>query len=262
MSWLGASVLMYHHVELHPLEPPPLHPRSYLSPEEFRRQLDLLVEGNFTTWTLGEAAERARGGQALPRRSVVLTFDDGCVCFRRWALPALQERGMRATIFVVTGRLGGTNSWDAASGERRERLLSAEEIQEVARTGVEIGSHGRSHRNLTTLNEVEILEEVEGSRKELETLLGVPIRTFCHPYGHLDERVREAVRAAGYTAAVAIHGKPGAHWRDPYAIPRMIVRPQESPFEFLLKARGTYRYWSRLPRLGILQALHRREGQG
>jgi peptidoglycan/xylan/chitin deacetylase (PgdA/CDA1 family) len=248
---------MLHHVEALPLDPSPLHPDSYLDRKEFRALLDLLAERGFATLTLANAVGDHRAGR-LPRRAVVLTFDDGCRCFRDHAWPELAARGMTATLFAVAGELGGTNRWDLAAGERREELLGAADLARLAEAGAEIGSHGLAHRDLTGLDAGGLREETAGSRAALEAALGRPVATFCYPYGRLDAPAAAAVRAAGYRAAVAIYGHPGARPGDLHALPRMIVNPGESRFELLLKARGLYPLWSRLPRLGFLGALRRR----
>lgn len=243
-------VLMLHHVEPLPLDPPPLHANSYLTREDFARMLDDLAARRVRTVTLAEAVT----GRA-PRRSVVLTFDDGCRCFRDHALPELEARGMTATLFAVSGQLGGSNVWDREAGERREELLGAADLRRIAAAGIEIGSHGRDHRDLPRCSDAELREELMGSRQDLETALGRPVHTFCYPFGHVDDRTREAARAAGYLAAVSIHAQPGARTGDLWALPRMIVNPGESRFERRLKTNGLYPLWSRLPRLGLLRAL-------
>lgn len=259
MNPLGAAVLMLHHVEPLPLDPPALHPNSYLDRGDFAALLDDLAARRWRTVTLAEAA-RGR----LPRKTVVLTFDDGCRCFRDHALPELAARGMTATLFAVSGELGGTNRWDhnrrdPTSGERREDLLDAAALRELAASGIEIGSHGRHHRDLSVCGDAELDEEIAGSKADLEAALGAPVRTFCYPYGRLDARAAAAARAAGYLAAVSIHRHPGARPGDLWALPRMIVNPGESRFERRLKTGGLYPLWSRLPRLGLLGALRRGE---
>ena len=254
---MSPAVLMLHHVEPLPLDPPPLHPNSYLDRTDFAALLDDLASRRWRTVTLAAAAERARTGRRLPRRTVVLTFDDGCRCFRDHALPELAARGMTATLFVVSGALGGTNRWDEEKGERREELLDAAGLRELSAAGIEIGSHGRNHRDLSICSEAELHEEIAGSKADLEAVLGTPVRTFCYPYGRLNARAASAVRAAGYLAAVSIHRHPGARQGDLWALPRMIVNPGESHFERRLKAGGLYPLWSRLPRLGLLSALRR-----
>lgn len=260
MRLLGASILMLHHVEPLPVDPPALHPNSYLGRDGFAALLDTLAARRYRTWRLADVAERVRNGRPLPRRTVVLTFDDGCRCFRDHAFPELERRGMTATLFAVSGELGGSNRWDLEAGERKEELLDAGDLRRLAAAGIEIGSHGRHHRDLTACGDDELRAETEGSRGDLERQLGVPVRTFCYPYGRLDARAREVVEDAGYLAAAGIHGHPGARPRDLFALPRMIVNPGDSRFELLLKASGAYPLWSRLPRLGILGALRRNAG--
>lgn len=253
---MKTSILMLHHVEPGPLDPPPLHPDSYLSRKDFAAFLDDLKAQGYRTLTLAAAIQ----GKS-PKRSVVLTFDDGCRCFRDHALPELQARGMTATLFVVSRELGGTNRWDrpaGAPGERTEELLGAGDLRRLTAAGIEIASHGRHHRDLTSCSDEELREELQGSRSDLEALLDTPVRTFCYPYGHVDDRVREAARAAGYLAAVSIHAQPGARPGDLWALPRMIINPGESRFERRLKANGLYPLWSRLPRLGVLAGLRGR----
>ncbi|HEX3531975.1 MAG TPA: polysaccharide deacetylase family protein [Thermoanaerobaculia bacterium] len=251
---MNATVLMLHHIEPFPLAPPPLHPNSYLARDDFAALLDDLKARHYRTVTLADAAEKAH----LPRRTIVLTFDDGCRCFRDHALPELAARGMTATLFVVSGALGGTNVWDQADGERREDLLDAPALRELAAAGIEIGSHSRLHRDLSACSDDELHGEIAGSKADLETILGRPVRTFCYPYGRLTARAAREARAAGYLAAVSIHRHPGARPGDPWALPRMIVNPGESRFERRLKASGLYPLWSRLPRLGVLGGLRKR----
>jgi peptidoglycan/xylan/chitin deacetylase (PgdA/CDA1 family) len=164
---------------------------------------------------------------------------------------------MTATLFAVSGELGGSNRWDREAGEREERLLDAGELRRLAEAGIEIGSHSRTHRDLTSCPAAELAAEVGGSRQDLEAALGVSVWTFCYPYGQLDDRARAAVAEAGYLAAVGIQAQHGARTGDPFALPRLIVNPGESRFERRLKANGLYPFYSRLPRLGLLRALRR-----
>ena len=246
---MKTPVLMLHHVEPGPLDPPPLHANSYLTRDDFARLLDDLVARRVRTLTLAEAVTEPK------RRAVVLTFDDGCRCFRDHALPELEARGMTATLFAVSGELGGTNRWDREEGERPEELLDVQDLRKIAAAGIEIGSHSRHHRDLPRCSDAELREELQGSRADLEAALGRPVRTFCYPFGHVDDRTREAARDSGYLAAVSIHAQPGARPGDLWALPRMIVNPGESRFERRLKTNGLYPLWSRLPRLGLLRAL-------
>lgn len=256
------EILMFHHVEPKPLEPPARHPASYLSPEQFARVLDQLVERGYRGLSLAQALELQQR-RLLPARAVILTFDDGCRCFADFAAPALAARGFSATLYVVSGALGATNHWDRQDGERREDLLDATALRRLAEAGFEIGCHGRNHRDLTALDAAGVTvlgAETAGAKAELELALGRPVSTFCYPYGCCDGAARQAVASAGFAAAVGIVDHGVAARGDLWALPRWPLGPAESHFEVGLKVTGWYRLWRRLPRLGLLSLLRRWSG--
>jgi peptidoglycan/xylan/chitin deacetylase (PgdA/CDA1 family) len=146
---------------------------------------------------------------------VGLTFDDGYADFVETALPILARYDCTATVFVLPGRLGGTNEWDA-EGPRRA-LLTGRQIRAAAEAGTEIASHGLVHHRLPSCPDDVLLEETVRSRELLCELTGTAPAGFCYPYGTFDRRAADAVRRAGYSYACAI--APGAE-AGPYALPR------------------------------------------
>ncbi len=174
-------------------------------------------------------AARARGeGRDL----VGLTFDDGYADFVEHALPCLRRWGFGATLFVLPGRLGGDNAWDPLGP--RKPLLTADGIRHAAAEGVEIGSHGLTHVDLTRADEAALKAETAESRALLSELISAPIRGFCYPYGTVDTRATDAVRAAGYSYACAIDPGP---LTGPYALPRVHVGEGDTAVRLLLKTR-------------------------
>ncbi|MGW0787851.1 polysaccharide deacetylase family protein [Streptomyces sp. NPDC002911] len=159
-----------------------------------------------------------RGRAAGKRGLVGLTFDDGYADFLDEALPVLLAHGCTATVFVLPGRPGGSNAWDPL-GPRRP-LLTDEGIRTVAAAGMEVGSHGMLHRDLTELSDEELRQETHGSREALHRILRQTPSGFCYPYGTADRRVVESVREAGYTYGCAL--APGS-LSGPLALPRTHV---------------------------------------
>lgn len=151
-------------------------------------------------------AELLRAEAAGRRGLVGLTFDDGYADFLDEALPVLRKHGCTATVFVLPGRPGGVNEWDPLGP--RKPLLTLEEIRRVAAAGMEVGSHGLYHRDLTALDENELLRETRGSRELIGELTGTLPEGFCYPYGILDRRVTTAARAAGYGYGCALAPGP------------------------------------------------------
>jgi peptidoglycan/xylan/chitin deacetylase (PgdA/CDA1 family) len=196
------------------------HRGGAVTPARLARQLAWLrdrgLRGVSVRELLTAVAQDVSGRQA--RRLVGLTFDDGCAGVLTHALPLLQRYGHTATVFVLPGRLGGTNVWDARGP--RESLLDADQIREIAAAGLEIGSHGLLHRDLTELHDVTLTAEIRGSRRRLADLLGTAPEGFCYPYGAVDVRVLLAVREAGYGYACAADPGPLA---GTFALPRTYV---------------------------------------
>lgn len=204
--------------------------RVTVTPERLERQLAWLRRRGLRGVSVAELlAARARGeGRGL----VGLTFDDGYTDFLTGALPLLQRFRCGATLFVLPGRLGGDNAWDPLGP--RKPLLTADGIRRAAAGGVEIGSHGLTHVDLTRADDATLTAEVAESRARVEELTGVPAAGFCYPYGTVDARAVEAVRTAGYAYACAIDPGP---LTGPHALPRVHVGQNDTAWRLHLKLR-------------------------
>ncbi|MFJ2156919.1 polysaccharide deacetylase family protein [Streptomyces sp. NPDC087856] len=204
--------------------------RITVSPDRLAQQLSWLRGRGLRGVSMTDLlAARARGeGQGL----VGLTFDDGYADFVDNALPLLARWGCGATLFVLPGRLGGDNAWDPQGP--RKPLLTADGIRQAAAGGVEIGSHGLTHVDLTQADDDTLHAEVAESRSRLRQLTNSPVDGFCYPYGTIDARAMDAVRAAGYAYACAID--PG-DLNGPHALPRVHIGQNDTAVRLFLKYR-------------------------
>ncbi|MER7926864.1 MULTISPECIES: polysaccharide deacetylase family protein [unclassified Streptomyces] len=204
--------------------------RITVSPDRLAQQLSWLRGRGLRGVSMTDLlAARARGeGQGL----VGLTFDDGYADFVDNALPLLTRWGCGATLFVLPGRLGGDNAWDPQGP--RKPLLTADGIRRAAAGGVEIGSHGLTHVDLTTADDDTLHAELTESRSKLRELTNSPVDGFCYPYGTVDARAMDAVRAAGYAYACAID--PG-DLNGPHALPRVHIGQNDTAVRLFLKYR-------------------------
>ena len=201
--------------------------RITVTPERLDRQLAWLTRRGLRGVSVAELLA------APTRRGLVgLTFDDGYADFLTGALPVLRRHGCTATLFVLPGRLGGDNAWDPL-GPRRP-LLTADGIRQAAAEGVEIGSHGLTHVDLTRTDDLTLKAETVESRTVLADLLGTAIAGFCYPYGTIDRRAVDAVRDAGYGYACAIDPGP---LNGPHALPRVHVGQNDTALRLFLKYR-------------------------
>jgi peptidoglycan/xylan/chitin deacetylase (PgdA/CDA1 family) len=176
---------------------------------------------------------RMLGYQPAPLRQVLtgkavtghyaVTFDDGYANIRQ-ALPILAEFAVPATIFMVAGAIGGTNTWDSSRGDRCEPMLAADDLRALVAAGLEIGSHTLTHAHLTTIAPEALHVELHDAKSTLEDLLGKPVPGFSYPYGELDARVREAVIDAGYQYAVSTRLGACTPGENPFTLPRINMR--------------------------------------
>ena len=180
-------VLVYHHVGA-PI--PGADPGLSIAPSTFERHLDWLAAHGFAAMSASDWLDALQGRSALPPRPVLITFDDGYRALDEHALPALHERGFRATVFVVTRFIGGVSEWERTA---HMPLLAEADIRRWAELGIEFGSHTRTHARLTALGESEQRDELEGSREDLSAVLGRPPRAFAYPYGLVDDDTHRLV---------------------------------------------------------------------
>jgi peptidoglycan/xylan/chitin deacetylase (PgdA/CDA1 family) len=227
------TVLAYHAIGDVP-DDPVLAPYT-VAVNRFRRHLDMLLRSRHRFMDVDELLNVVHGNRPAPPRGVLLSFDDGYADLLTTVAPVLRRCGVPAVAFAVAGALGATNSWDTARGASELPLLTATELQALASSGIEVGSHSRSHADLTRLSGADLQREVAGSRAELAEA-GLPRpRVFSYPYGAVDANVADAVRAAGYDLAFtiahgAVHGPA-----DPLRLPRVQVCRQDSPARLRLK---------------------------
>lgn len=215
-------ILMYHAIARVDDDPNAL----CVPPERFAQQLATLRAVGLRGVGVGELLAARRRGQG--RNLVGLTFDDGYEDFLTTACPILEDHGFTGTVYVLSGRPGGTNAWDP---EPELDLLTRKQIQRIADRGMEVGSHGRLHQRLTELAPAELEAEIAGSRDELAAVLGRTPAGFAYPYGAVDADVLRVTAAAGYVYACAVKVATPSR----FALRRFFVGRADSPARLLLK---------------------------
>jgi peptidoglycan/xylan/chitin deacetylase (PgdA/CDA1 family) len=215
-----------------------------LAPRSFERQLSTLLRRGYRP----VPAETVLDGR---RRTLHVTFDDAYADLLPNAIPELERLGIPATLFVATAFADEGRPLDVPelAGEARAnpdrlRTMSWDELGELQERGFTVGSHTVSHPHLTSLSDGELDWELRESRARVESRLGRPCTLFAYPYGEHDERVRAAVRRAGYEAAFALG--PGTPRDDRYAIPRVDLYRRDSLVRATLKTSFVKPYASAL----------------
>lgn len=182
-------ILMYHEVgeeqELSALHG--VMQRNYLvSVARFREHLSVMRAVGAETVSLDSLREWQLGRANLPKRPVVITFDDGFAGNHRHAQPMLSEFGYTATFYIIAGRVGSRH------------MMNWHQLRELGSAGAEFGSHTVSHALMSTLSAEQTVEELVSSRAMLEQELGRPVQHFALPFGDRNAHYAAAMEKAGY----------------------------------------------------------------
>ncbi len=206
----GFPILEYHMVTENP------HPDAkpyVVPPEDFAEQLDYLAEEGYTTITPQDYARARKGKQQLPEKPIILSFDDGYEDNWRVVLPMLEERGMKAVFYMVTNSIGkpGYLTWD--------------NLFDMERRGMEIGSHTANHLPLTTLSPEKQREELRLSKLMLEWKGMKTIYSFSYPNGSYNAGVVAMLAEEEYLTAVTGEAGLNTLETNPYLLRRVNIPP-------------------------------------
>jgi glycosyltransferase involved in cell wall biosynthesis/peptidoglycan/xylan/chitin deacetylase (PgdA/CDA1 family) len=205
----------------------------------FLKQIDYLRENGYQITPIDDVLSYVNGRKELPPRSVCLTFDDGYYDNYELVFSILKKYNLPAAIFLSTKYMVSHNSKeiDLAVGER---FLSWEEIREMARGGVDFGSHGHDHCDLTRLSTDELSREVLRSKQLIEENITGKIRYFSYPYGRYDRKTQRLVKRSGFEAAFTTTPGNIKVGDNPYALKRTLIAPSDSLFDFKKKIAGVF----------------------
>jgi peptidoglycan/xylan/chitin deacetylase (PgdA/CDA1 family) len=111
-----------------------------------------------------------------------ITFDDGNASDALIALPELVRRGLRAAFFICSGRIGTPHYLDRIA------------LADLLAAGMEIGTHGKDHRNWRGLDETTLNAELGEARRRIEDVCSVPVTKAAIPFGSYDRRLLRRLR--------------------------------------------------------------------
>jgi peptidoglycan/xylan/chitin deacetylase (PgdA/CDA1 family) len=213
-------VLMYHRVAE---DGPPALARYRTHPDIFQAQMRWLRTHGYHAISPAELTQGLFRREPFPGRPVVITFDDGTNDFFGTAWPILRECDLSAEVFIVTDLVGCEASWDAEYGQAAP-LMDVRMIEELARAGVQFGSHLATHRPADGLASAELVAELARSRSMLEIVTRRPVTALAAPHGICDDRLISLAQQCGYEAIFTANNGFAQLGSNPFFLPRIEVR--------------------------------------
>lgn len=205
-------ILTYHRFEDSP------H-RLSVSPTEFAQHMEYLREHDFRVIKLDELSAFLRGERAIPRRSVVITIDDGYTTTYSEAFPILRRYGFPATLYIYTDFIeNGGVTWAQLKEMKASGLIS---VQPHSKTHANLK---RRRRNETdTGYRARIATEIRTPKQLLETRLNIRGRSFAYPFGAANAEVVEFVRDYGFELGLTVDRGGNPSFGYPYGLRRSMV---------------------------------------
>jgi peptidoglycan/xylan/chitin deacetylase (PgdA/CDA1 family) len=192
----------------------------------FAAQMRALAQAGYSTITGDQLVEHLARGAPLPRKPVLLTFDDASAGQYTDAFPILRRHRFKATFFIMTVVLG------------KPGWLTRGQVRELDRAGMTIGAHTWDHKPVPQYEGSDWRTEITAPTRDLQRLVGHPIRLFAYPYGLHDSQAIPYLWSAGLRAAFQLAGRLDPH--HPLWTIRRIIVPEISGRQLLREMRDDF----------------------
>ncbi|MCX6734305.1 MAG: polysaccharide deacetylase family protein [Candidatus Peregrinibacteria bacterium] len=212
-------VVMYHYVRIVDKVKDPLGYDLSINPTDFEKQMKYLKDQGYTTIHLEDLLDKK-----VPKKAIVLSFDDGLEDFYTTALPILQKYGFTASDAVITGMIG------------QHEHMTNDQIRECIKAGIEITSHTVTHFDMSKLTKEQLHKQLAESKSYLEKTFGIKVDGFIYPSGRYNDLAVQTVKDEGYKiAATTKYGEADLAKDNILLLPRVRIDNRDSYNGFVKK---------------------------
>ncbi|GAB95226.1 peptidoglycan/xylan/chitin deacetylase (PgdA/CDA1 family) [Kineosphaera limosa] len=167
-----------------------------IPPQNFGAQLDGMKAAGYTAISPAQYREHLFFGAQLPEKPVILSFDDGKDNQISQAMPALVQREMTGTFFIMTVILG-SSGW-----------MKRDDVKRLADAGMTVASHTWDHHMVTKYTQKDYATQLGEPRDLLRKLSGQEVDDFAYPYGAWNQAILPHIADAGYKCAYQLQEQP------------------------------------------------------
>lgn len=211
--------------------------KIYVWEKDFEKQMNYLKENGYQTITFFDLQKDPK--MNLDKK-VLITFDDGYEDNYTLLFPILKKHSFKAVIYLVTKI--DHNAWGVKEGEPRVDMMNVRMVKEMSEYGIEMGGHTQHHLDLLKCSPEQRMQEIKGSKEDVEKIIGKNVISFAYPFGGINEDIKRTTSEAGYTYAVSTNTGPKMFGEDAFQIRRIEVTPKTTLMSFKNKVSGKYFY--------------------
>jgi peptidoglycan/xylan/chitin deacetylase (PgdA/CDA1 family) len=228
----GLPVLMYHNVSVDKED------SLTVKAGTLRKHFDYLKKQGYQAVSVRDIIAFCEKKTALPKKPVLISFDDGYINNFDLAYPLLKEYGLKAIFFIPTAVVGKTNDWDGGS----EKIMTSDQLKCLDTDIVELGLHSVNHQNYRKFSAKEIEKDVEESRCYFNTMDIPVVPAFAYPYGGRpkDKTIYKSMIALFVKNDIKLAFRIGNRvnrlpLKNVYEIQRISIRGTDSMWTFMTK---------------------------
>lgn len=187
---LHVPVLMYHHIQPESVAKQLGQTALTVDNLIFESQMKYLSQNGYTTLFADELINALINYKTLPKKSIVITIDDGYEDNYIYALPVLQKYGLKANIMLASGLMNNSN------------MLSWDEVKSLKSSGlIYFTNHTWSHYPVVKPPQIKIEMEIDTAQKEIQDETGQIVNVFTYPYGEFNNNAIKTLQDKGYIGA-------------------------------------------------------------
>lgn len=225
-------VLMYHKLSTSNSD------RLTVQTDVFEKQLLYLKKHYYNPISLSQLIDYKSSNVGLPKRPVLITFDDGYENNYVYLYPLLKKYGLKATIFLPVGFIGKSNCWDEGS----EVIMCYDRLKEMNPEFIEYGLHSFGHINYSKITEDMLIQDIVDSKQKLLDNAIPFVPAIAYPYGAYPREKNKYARFVkileennilfGLRIGNRINKLPLS---DPYCLKRIDIKGTDSFIIFKIK---------------------------
>jgi len=184
--------------------------KDYIVPiAEFKSQMKMLADSGYQTILPDQLFNYLAYGTKLPKKPIMLTFDDTKLDQYTAAVPEMKKYGFKAVFFIMTVSLGKPN------------YMSKAQVKELSDAGHVIGSHTYDHQNVKKYQGDDWVTQIEKPTKTLKEITGKDVKYFAYPFGLWNKEAIPELKKRGFTSAFILAEKRDEN--DPLFTIRRII---------------------------------------
>ncbi|OXA76071.1 Polysaccharide deacetylase [Flavobacterium aquidurense] len=227
-------ILMYHNI----CQSDSDRSKLTVSVQNLERQFQYLIDKGYKTFHFGELATMDK----IPKKSIVLTFDDVTENQLIYAVPLLEKFKLKASFFIPFQYIGKTDLWNNGTGEAAQKIMTIEQLKQLPSEIVELGYHSYKHDRYQSLNLSEIQDDFLKCEEEIKNHSLNVYPALAYPYGNYPKESKEKAGFKGLLRenkikfGLKIGNRPNRFpFKDVYEIKRIDIKGLDSFMVFRLK---------------------------